>query len=96
VQYERLLKAKRKYIGCDKGAGILVKKDNIITHLRCSNLIRSRVLLFDNPACLGKPYNPASACEIEMGIYITPQMSNEVPINKGQRWTRRKSVQAAE
>jgi hypothetical protein len=25
VQYERLLKAKRKYIGCDKGAGILVK-----------------------------------------------------------------------
>jgi hypothetical protein len=23
VQYERLLKAKRKYIGCDKGAGIL-------------------------------------------------------------------------
>jgi hypothetical protein len=25
VQYEQLLKAKRKYIGCDKGAGILVK-----------------------------------------------------------------------
>ena len=25
VQYERLLKAKRRYIGCDKGAGILIK-----------------------------------------------------------------------